>query len=73
MTKTTIFSLSDLALLRGALELSPEAYYRKRYELPEDIVDANWVTVGVIAPSAIKALEALRAGTKSRLGNHERG
>lgn len=66
MTKTMISSLSDLARLRGAPELSPEASDRLRSELREAMAHASWFTVGVMAPSAVKALEALRALERSQ-------
>ena len=66
MTSTAIASLSDLARLRGAPELSPDASDRLRSELREAMAKASWFTVGVMAPSAASALEALRALERSQ-------
>lgn len=61
MSDSPITSLSDLARLRGAPELSQDASDHLRSELREAMADANWFTVGVMAPSAAQALGALRA------------
>ena len=66
MTESPITSLSDLARLRGAPELSTEAAQRLRAELSEAMASANWFTVGVMAPSAAQALAALRALERSQ-------
>ena len=60
MTESPITSLSDLARLRGAPELSKECFQRLRSELQEAMANASWFTVGVMAPSAAQAIEALR-------------
>ena len=61
MGDSPISSLSDLARMRGAPELSEDASSRLRSELREAMANASWFTVGVMAPSAKKALAALRA------------
>ena len=61
MTQSSITSLSDLARMRGAPELSEDASARLRSELREAMANASWFTVGVMAPSAKQALAALRA------------
>ena len=66
MTGSTISSLSDLARLRGAPELTPDTSDRLRSELRMAMAQASWFTVGVMAPSAAKALEALRALERSQ-------
>lgn len=66
MTGSTISSLSDLARLRGAPELTPGTSDRLRSELRMAMAQASWFTVGVMAPSAAKALEALRALERSQ-------
>jgi len=66
MTGSTISSLSDLARLRGAPELTPDTSDRLRSELHIAMAHASWFTVGVMAPSAAKALEALRALERSQ-------
>lgn len=66
MTGSTISSLSDLARLRGAPELTPDTSDRLRSELHMAMAQASWFTVGVMAPSAAKALEALRALERSQ-------
>lgn len=60
MTDSPIQTLNDLARLRGAPALSPEASLRLRGELQQAMANASWFTVGVMAPSADAALSALR-------------
>ena len=66
MTESPITSLSDLAPLRGAPELSSEVWKGLRSELTEAMASASWFTVGVMAPSAAQALAALRALERSQ-------
>ena len=61
MTQSPISALSDLARLRDAPELSLETCKRLRAELASAMASSIWFTVGVMAPSAKKALAALRA------------
>ena len=60
MTDSPIQTLNDLARLRGAPALSPEASLRLRGELQQAMANASWFTVGVMAPSSDAALSALR-------------
>ena len=66
MSDSPITSLSDLARLRGAPELSEDASDHLQAELREAMANASWFTVGVMAPSAAQALEALRALEQSQ-------
>ena len=66
MSDSPISSLSDLARLRGAPELSENASARLRSELREAMAKASWFTIGVMAPSAAQALEALRSLERSQ-------
>ena len=66
MSDSPITSLSDLARLRGAPELSEDAFDHLQAELREAMANASWFTVGVMAPSAAQALEALRALEQSQ-------
>jgi hypothetical protein len=50
MGDSPISSLSDLARLRGAPELSEDASARLRSELREAMTNASWFTVGVMPP-----------------------
>jgi hypothetical protein len=61
MTQSPITALSDLARLRDAPELSLETCKLLRAELASAMASSSWFTVGVMAPSAKKALAALRA------------
>ena len=61
MTQSPITSLSDLARLRDAPELSLETCASLRAELSHAMANASWFTVGVMAPTAAQALAALRA------------
>ena len=66
MTQSPITALSDLARLRDAPELSLETCANLRAELSQAMANASWFTVGVMAPSAASALEALRALERSQ-------
>ena len=61
MSDPGITQLSDLARLRGAPELSPDAADQLRAELSSAMAQASWFTVGVMAPTAEMALKTLRA------------
>ena len=61
MTESPVQNLADLARLRGAPVLSPDAAERLRAELSSAMAQASWFTVGVMASSAEIALESLRA------------
>ena len=66
MTDSSITSLGDLARLRGAPELTTETADHLRAELHKAMASASWFTVGVMAPSAAQALEALRSLERSQ-------
>ena len=61
MTDPSITTLSDLARLRGAPELTPDIASNLRKQLQQAISQSSWFTIGVMAPSATLALQALRA------------
>ena len=61
MTDTPIQTLNDLARLRGAPVLTPEAAQALRGELEQAMAAASWFTIGVMAPSADAALTSLRS------------
>ena len=61
MSDPGITQLSDLAQMRGAPELSPDAAEQLRAELSSAMAQASWFTVGVMAPTAEMALKTLRA------------
>ena len=64
MTSTPIASLSDLARLRGAPELSPDASDRLRSELREAMAKASWFTV--LAVIGAKEAEQNAVSLRSR-------
>ena len=66
MTNSPVQHLADLARLRGAPELLPQIRNELRGELDQAMAKASWFTVGVMAPSAASALEALRALERSQ-------
>ena len=61
MSDPAITKLSDLARMREAPELSPDEAERLRAELSTAMAQTCWFTVGVMAPSAERALKTLRA------------
>ena len=61
MTDPSITTLSDLARLRGAPELTPDIASNLREQLQQAISQSSWFTIGVMAPSADAALKAMRA------------
>ena len=61
MTDNPIQTLNDLARLRGAPVLTPEAAQALRGELEQAMATASWFTIGVMAPSADAALTSLRS------------
>ena len=56
-----INKLDDLNSLRTAPKLSNSQIKKLLEELEVNIVNADWITIGIMAPSDIKAIEALRA------------
>ena len=61
MTKAPIGRLDDLARLRSAPDLDRAEILVLHRELSTAMAMFNWFTVGVMAPSASEALEALRS------------
>ena len=60
MTKPETYSLNSLTKLRTAPFLEIHQYYELNKELKLYIDAADWFTIGIMAPSQIKALSALR-------------
>ncbi len=59
-----INKLSDLNNLRTAPQLSDNQLKKLLVELDENILNADWITIGIMAPSDIKAIEALKSISK---------
>ena len=59
-----INKLVDLNNLRTAPQLSDSQVKKLLEELEENIFDANWITIGIMAPTDNKAIEALQSITK---------
>jgi hypothetical protein len=59
-----INKLVDLNNLRTAPQLSNSQEKKLLDELEANIFNADWITVGIMAPSDIKAIEALRSISK---------
>ena len=66
MTDSTVQNLADLARLRGAPELLPQIRNELRDELNQEMANARWFTIGVMAPSMEQALTALRSLEQSQ-------
>ena len=56
--------LVDLNNLRTAPKLSYEQEKKLLEELEENILHTDWITIGIMAPSDIKAIEALKSISK---------
>ena len=56
-----INKLADLNLLRSAPKLSNSQVKKLVDELEENILNADWITVGIMAPCDTKAIEALQS------------
>ena len=56
-----ITKLVDLNILRTAPQLSNSQVKKLLQELEANIVNADWITVGIMASSDIKAIEALKS------------
>ena len=56
-----INKLDDLNSLRTAPELSNSQVEKLLEELEVNIFHADWITIGIMAPSDIKAIEALQS------------
>ena len=68
MTKAPIGRLDDLARLRSAPDLDRAEIRVLHRELSTAMAMFNWFTVGVMAPSASEALEALRSLERDQNG-----
>ena len=56
-----INNLDDLNSLRSAPQLSKVQIKQLLEELEAKIIDADWLTIGIMAPSDTKAIEALQS------------
>ena len=59
-----INNLADLNFLRTAPKLSNSEVKIILKELEANIFNADWITIGIMAPSDMKAIEALQSITK---------
>ncbi|WP_288246742.1 DUF1824 family protein [uncultured Prochlorococcus sp.] len=59
-----INKLVDLNNLRTAPQLSDSQVKKLLEELEANISDANWITIGIMAPTDNKAIEALQSISK---------
>ena len=59
-----INSLFDLESLRSAPQLSNRQVKKILEELEANIFNADWITIGIMAPSDNKAIEALQSISK---------
>ena len=59
-----INKLVDLNSFRTAPQLSNSQEKKLLEELEENIFNADWITLGIMAPSDIKAIEALQSFSK---------
>ena len=59
-----INKLVDLNNLRTAPQLSDSQVKKLLEELEENIFNADWITIGIMAPSDNKAIESLQSITK---------
>ena len=59
-----INKLVDLNKLRTAPELSNSQLKKLQDELQENIFNADWVSIGIMAPCDIQAIEALKSISK---------
>ena len=59
-----INKLVDLNNLRTAPQLSDSQVKKLLEELEANIFDANWITIGIMAPTDNKAIEALQSISK---------
>ena len=59
-----INKLVDLNVLRTAPQLSNSQVKKILEELEANIFNADWITIGIMAPSDIKAIEALKSITE---------
>ena len=54
----------DLISLRNAPKLSNKQVKKLSDELEQNIFNADWITIGIMAPSDIRAIEVLKSITK---------
>ena len=59
-----INQLCDLNSLRSAPQLNKVQLKKLLEELEENIFNADWITIGIMAPSDISAIETLRSFSK---------
>ena len=59
-----INNLFDLNSLRSAPQLSKVQIKQLREELKAKIIDADWITIGIMAPSDVDAIGALTSISK---------
>ena len=59
-----IKKLVDLNSLRTAPQLSNKQVKKIAYELEQNIFNADWITIGIMAPCDIRAIEVLKSITK---------
>ena len=59
-----INKLTDLNSLRTAPQLSYSQLTKLSEELEENIINAEWITIGIMAPSDTKAIETLQSISK---------
>ena len=59
-----INNLIDLNILRTAPVLSKSQLKKLQEELQENIFSSDWVSIGIMAPCDIKAIEALQSISK---------
>ena len=59
-----INKLVDLNSLRTAPQLSNKQVKKLLYELEQNILNADWITIGIMAASDIRAFEVLKSITK---------
>ena len=59
-----INNLFDLNNLRSAPQLSKGQIKKLLEELEEKIIDSDWITIGIMAPSDVDAIGALKSFSK---------
>ena len=59
-----IKNLIDLNIFRTAPQLSKSQVKKLLEELEANIFNADWITIGIMAPCDVKAIEALQSITK---------
>ena len=59
-----INKLFDLNVLRTAPQLSNSQVKKLSEELEKNILNADWITIGIMAPCDVKAIEALQTISK---------